>query len=134
MRGRVVSTKMNKTVAVLVTRTAKHPLYKKTYVRSKKYLVDDQVGVKEGDIVEIKTMAPISKRKNWQILKVVGRSLKEIVAEELKAEAKEAIEEAVPAGRQVMPEEKSEEPLVVSPQPEEETDAKPKKPRKRKEK
>ncbi len=53
MTGRVVSTKLKNTVTVLVERVAMHPLYKKTFVRSKRYLVDDQIGVKDGDIVEI---------------------------------------------------------------------------------
>lgn len=102
MIGRVVSTKMNKTITVLVERVAKHQLYKKTFVRSKRFLVDDQVGTKEGDVVEIVKIKPVSKNKHWSVLKVVGKSLAEINEEKLKAEAESLIAE-------VMPEEKEGE-------------------------
>lgn len=101
MIGRVVSTKMNKTVAVLVERTAKHPLYKKTYVQSKKYLVDVSVDIKEGDMVEIVKIKPISKNKHWKVAKVIGKDLEAITEKKLKAQAEELIAE-------VMPEEKEE--------------------------
>jgi len=101
MIGRVVSTKMHKTAAVLVERMAKHPLYKKTFVRSKRYLVDDSLGVKMGDMVEIVKVRPISKNKHWSITKVVGKNLTEITEEKLKAEAEKIVKE-------VMPEEKIE--------------------------
>lgn len=125
MTGRVVSTKMQKTAVVLIERVAMHPLYKKTYKRSKKYLVDDPIGVKDGDLVEIVKIAPISKNKHWRIIKVVGKNLAEIAEEKLKAAAEEVISE-------VMPEEKTKESSVVSPQTEKQIDEKPKQPRKRK--
>ncbi len=128
MIGRVVSTKMNNTVTVLVERVAKHSLYKKTYIRSKKYLVDAGKEIKEGDLVEIVKVRPISKNKHWKVEKVVGKNLVEITAKALKAEAEKVIAE-------VMPEEKGEESSVVSPQTEEkETNEKQKKSKKRKEK
>lgn len=101
MIGRVVSTKMNNTVTVLVERMAKHPLYKKTFVQTKKYLVDDPIGVKMGDMVEIIKVRPISKNKHWRIIKVVGKNLEAIIEEKLKTEAEKIIAE-------VMPEEKVE--------------------------
>ena len=101
MIGRVVSTKMNNTVTVLVERMAKHPLYKKTFVQTKKYLVDDSIGVKMGDMVEIIKVRPISKNKHWRIIKVVGKNLEAIIEEKLKTEAEKIIAE-------VMPEEKAE--------------------------
>ena len=109
MIGRVISTKLKNTATVLVERLAMHPLYKKTFIRTKKYLVGDFVGVKEGDVVEFINCKPISKNKHWKIVKVVGKSLQEITEEKLKKAAEEVIAEAVPAGRQVMPEEKVEE-------------------------
>lgn len=109
MIGRVVSAKSKNTATVLVERVASHPLYKKTFVQSKKYLVDDQVGVKEGDVVEIITCKPVSKRKNWKVVKVVGKSLEEITEQKLKEAAEEVIAE-------VMPEE-SEESKIKEEQP-----------------
>lgn len=96
MIGRVVSTKSLKTVTVLVSRVAKHALYKKTYVQSKKYLVDDQKGVKIGDIVEFIKCKPISKRKNWTITKVLGKTFTEIAEAELKKRADETIAVVMP--------------------------------------
>ncbi len=96
MIGRVVSTKMNHTVSVLVERVARHPLYKKVFIRSKKYLVDDLIGVKEGDVVEIVKIRPVSKNKHWQVTKVVGRNLEEITEGILKTQAEEVISEAMP--------------------------------------
>ena len=101
MIGRVVLTKTNKTVVVLVERVANHPLYKKTYSQTKKYLVDAEANIKEGDIVEIVKVKPISKNKHWKVAKVVGKNLEEITASTLKAQAEKTIAE-------VMPEEKEE--------------------------
>ena len=105
MIGRVVSTKMSKTVVVLMENTKIDPLYKKSYSRSKKYLVADELGVKNGDIVEMISVRPISKHKHWKVSKVIGRDIEEIVEQELKEQAAEVVAEAVPAGRQVMPKE-----------------------------
>lgn len=101
MIGRVVSTKMKETATVLVERVAKHPLYKKTFIRTKKYLVDTKVSVKEGDMVEIVKIRPVSRNKHWRVLKIVGKDLEAITEEKLKREAEEVIAE-------VMPEEKEE--------------------------
>lgn len=101
MRGRVVSTKLPKTATVLIESKKTHPLYGKSYVYSKKYLADDPLGVKLGDIVELQKMKPVSKNKHWRIIKVIGRSMEEIVEQKLKEEAQEAISE-------VLPEEKEE--------------------------
>lgn len=73
--GRVVSNKMNKTVAVLVERRVAHPLYRKYIVRSRKYLAHTDESFQEGDTVEIQETRPISKRKSW----VVTRRLAEAV-------------------------------------------------------
>ena len=101
MIGRVVSVKTAKTATILVERTKTHPLYKKSFKRSKKYLVADDLGVKLGDLVDVEKVAPISKNKHWKIIKVVGRDIEAVISEELKEKAAEAIEE-------VMPEEKVE--------------------------
>lgn len=119
MIGRVVSTKMNKTVVVLVESTKTDPLYKKSFKRSKKYLVHDELGVKDGDIVDIISTRPISKNKHWKINKVVGRDIEEIVEQELKEQAAEIVAE-------VMPEEKESEQVTVDSVQEEESQEKPK--------
>jgi len=50
--GRVVSTKMDKTVTVLVERRVKHPVYGKYVVRSTKmHAHDEKNALNEGDLV-----------------------------------------------------------------------------------
>lgn len=75
LTGRVVSNKMDKTVAVLIQRTVKHPLYEKYIKRTTKLLAHDEKNeCKEGDIVVIESSRPISKRKAWRLQKVVTRA------------------------------------------------------------
>ncbi len=70
LTGTVISAKMDKSAVVLVERLWRHPLYRKTVHRSKKYLVDNQLKAQEGDIVEIQESRPLSKRKRWTIIKI----------------------------------------------------------------
>lgn len=97
IRGRVTSAKNIKTVTVLVDKTRTHPLYKKSYKQRKKYLAHVELSVKEGDIVEMIKVRPISKRKHWQVIKVVGQDLEAIVSEQLKTKSGEAIAQVLPA-------------------------------------
>lgn len=72
--GRVVSTKMQKTVTVLVERRVKHPLYAKYIVRSHKYHAHTEEQYRDGDLVEIQESRPISKTKAWVVLRLVEAS------------------------------------------------------------
>lgn len=70
--GCITSNKMNKTVTVLVERKIKHPLYGKFIVRSKKYhahVPNDQFSI--GDFVLIEECRPLSKTKNWKVIKQI---------------------------------------------------------------
>lgn len=96
MIGRVLSTKLKNTATVLIERVAMHPLYKKSYVQSKKYLANDAIGVKMGDIVEIVKCKPISKNKHFSITKVLGANFAEIAEAEMKKKAEEVIAEVMP--------------------------------------
>jgi len=72
MVGRVVSTKMQKTVVVEVERVKQHPLYKKTLRTSQKYFAHDEgQACKEGDVVRIIESRPLSRRKRWSVVEVV---------------------------------------------------------------
>lgn len=95
-KGRVVSVKTKQTATVLLESRKTHPLYKKSYARSKKYLVQDDLGVNLGDLVEIVKCKPISKNKHFKIVKVVGRDIEAIVTEKIKEDVKRAIEEVIP--------------------------------------
>jgi small subunit ribosomal protein S17 len=75
--GRVVSTSMMKTIAVMVTRRFRHPILDK-YVRSnKKYLAHDEKSMCElGDLVEIVQTRPLSKRKRHVVSDIVRKAPK----------------------------------------------------------
>lgn len=73
LQGTVVSDKAEKTVTVLVERRFKHPLYKKTIRRTKKYAAHDEANsYKEGDTVRIVESKPFSKSKRWAVLEKVA--------------------------------------------------------------
>ena len=68
--GVVVSNSMDKSIVVLVETKYKHPLYKKTVKRSKKFVVHDENNECQiGDRVEITECRPLSKRKCHRIVK-----------------------------------------------------------------
>ncbi len=73
LTGEVVSVKADKTISVSVQRTFKHSIYKKIVRRKKKYLTHDENNkCSLGDIVKIKLIRPISKRKTWMLLDVIS--------------------------------------------------------------
>lgn len=73
--GRVVSDKRDKTVAVLVQRRVKHPLYGKIITRSAKYHAHLENGeATMGDTVEIEECRPISRTKSWRVAKVLHKA------------------------------------------------------------
>lgn len=75
VEGRVVSNKMHKTVTVLLERQVQHPLYGKIIRRSTKVHAHDEVGeCKEGDVVRIAECRPLSKTKNWRVVKIITRA------------------------------------------------------------
>jgi len=76
LQGRVVSTKMNKTIVVAVERRKSHPLYKKSYLVTTRFQAHDEKGdAKLGDIVEISETRPISKNKHFELAKVLERAV-----------------------------------------------------------
>lgn len=67
--GTVVSTKMEKTVVVEVTRNWKHPLYKKVVKRTKRFPVHvEGMEVKVQDKVVIQETRPISKTVHFKVV------------------------------------------------------------------
>jgi len=75
LTGRVVSTKMDKTIAVSVERLIKHPTYGEYIRRTTKLLAhDEQNECKEGDTVSITPCRPLSRRKSWKLLRVLERA------------------------------------------------------------
>ena len=73
--GEVVSTKMEKTIVVEVSRRVPHPLYKRIIGKRKKFYAHDEDGkAKMGDVVRIVECRPLSKMKRWQLAEVVRRA------------------------------------------------------------
>ena len=70
--GIVTSDKMNKTRRVEIPRLVKHPRYGK-YIRRRTvcHVHDENNESRAGDTVEIMEARPISKTKNWRLLRVV---------------------------------------------------------------
>ncbi len=75
LTGTVVSDKMNKTIVVEVERVVQHPLYKKRIRRHKRlYAGDEERKAKEGDIVVVEEVRPLSKTKRWRLITVVEQA------------------------------------------------------------
>ena len=73
--GRVVSSKADKTVTVLLERQVKHPLYGKYIKRSTKvHAHDEENSCGEGDLVKISECRPISKTKSCRVVEIVERA------------------------------------------------------------
>ncbi|MGA2271385.1 MAG: 30S ribosomal protein S17 [Bryobacteraceae bacterium] len=73
--GQVVSTRMQKTIVVEVSRRVPHPLYKRIIGKRKKFYAHDEEGsAKMGDVVRIVECRPLSKLKRWRLAEVIRRA------------------------------------------------------------
>ncbi len=110
--GTVVSDKMQKTVVVAVESHFRHPLYKKSVRRVRRFMAHDEAEESHlGDRVRIVESRPISRRKRWRVVEVLAKAeLPEVAAESIDLELLgEAKPEEAPAP---MP-----EPAAVPPEP-----------------
>lgn len=83
MNGVVTSNRMTKTVVVEVTRTYRHPLYRKVVHSTHRVKAHDELGCHIGDEVTIVETAPISREKCWVVQVILKREGKTVeVAEE----------------------------------------------------
>jgi small subunit ribosomal protein S17 len=73
MTGVVKSNRMTKTVVVEITRTYRHPLYRKVVHASNRVKAHDEIGCQIGDLVQIVESAPISHDKRWVVEAIVKR-------------------------------------------------------------
>jgi len=73
--GRVVSTKMAKTIVVETTRQKSHKLYRRVISRSKKFYAHDENNTARlGDVVLIEETRPMSRLKRWRLKQVIQRA------------------------------------------------------------
>ena len=98
--GFAVADAAQKTVVVRVERTVRHPLYKKTLRRRKRYLAHDEGNdCRNGDRVLIEECRPLSRRKTWRVVDILERrEVAEIQPGEIAAPAIEPSEAPAPAG------------------------------------
>jgi small subunit ribosomal protein S17 len=72
LQGIIVSDKMQKTVVVKVETIKEHPKYKRRYKSHKKFKAHDEKGeFHMGDVVVIEETKPLSKDKNWIVIKKI---------------------------------------------------------------
>ena len=76
LTGKVVSNSRDKTIAVLVERKVRHPIYK-TYIKrsTKVHAHDEKNECGLGDVVRVSESKPFSKTKNWALVEVVEKSV-----------------------------------------------------------
>ena len=73
--GKVVSSKMQKSIVVSIGRQVPHPIYKKYFKRTTKLMAhDEKREAGTGDIVKIMETRPLSKRKRWRLVEVVEKA------------------------------------------------------------
>jgi small subunit ribosomal protein S17 len=66
---------MEKTVVVALVRQVPHPLYKKYFKKTTKFVAhDEQNNAKLGDTVRIMETRPLSKTKRWRVVEVLERA------------------------------------------------------------
>ena len=76
MTGVVTSNKMTKTVVVEISRTYRHPLYKKVVHSSKRVKAHDELNCQIGDEVQIVASRPISREKHWVVESIVKHEIR----------------------------------------------------------
>ena len=74
LNGVVTSDKMTKTVVVEISRTYRHPLYKKVEHSRKRVKAHDELGSRTGDQVRIVESRPLSKEKRWVVESILRRN------------------------------------------------------------
>lgn len=73
LQGKVVSTKMQKTIVIEVVFARKHPLYKKIVRKKNRFKAhNENMAVKEGDMVKIIETRPLSGDKHFRLLEVIS--------------------------------------------------------------
>ncbi len=94
MNGVVTSNRMTKTVVVVVSRTYRHPLYRKVVHASHRVKAHDELGCHIGDEVAIVESAPISRDKRWVVESIIKREGKlfDVVEEPVEVPTEEVAE------------------------------------------
>lgn len=71
--GLVVSDKMDKTRVISITERRTHPIYQKTFLKTRKIKAHDENNeFKNGQMVEIVETRPYAKSKSWKIVRSIS--------------------------------------------------------------
>lgn len=75
LTGVVTSDRPDKTIVVSVATRKTHPVYKKQYTQTQKFMAHDEKNeAHEGDTVVISETRPLSARKRFELTKIVGKA------------------------------------------------------------
>lgn len=73
--GKVVSSKMDKTVVVAIEDHVKHPLYGKIVKKTVKLKAHDENNeCGEGDTIKVMETRPLSKDKRWRLVEIIEKA------------------------------------------------------------
>ena len=73
--GEVASSRMNKTVIVVVERLVKHPLYQKYLRKKARYKAHDEKNeCRAGDRVRLTETRPLSREKRWRVKEILEKA------------------------------------------------------------
>jgi small subunit ribosomal protein S17 len=73
--GTVVSNKMDKSVVVAIEKRIQHPLYKKFFKKTTKFMAHDEKNeCSIGDTVKIMETRPYSSKKRWRLVEIVEKA------------------------------------------------------------
>jgi small subunit ribosomal protein S17 len=73
--GKVISNKMDKSIVVAVEKKIMHPIYKKYFKRTAKFMAHDEKNeCTIGDTVRIMETRPLSKNKRWRLVEVIEKA------------------------------------------------------------
>lgn len=75
VEGRVISSKMNKSITVAIERKVPHPVYGKYIRRTTKVVAHDENNAcSDGDRVTLRECRPLSKTKSWLVVAINGKT------------------------------------------------------------
>lgn len=73
--GTVVSTKMDKTIVIIVEEKYAHPLYGKTVKKTQRFMAHDEKNeCLLGDKVIISETRPLSRKKRWTLKQILTKT------------------------------------------------------------
>jgi len=75
LTGKVTSNKMDKSIVVAIVRQVAHPIYKKYYKRTNKFMAHDENNeCRIGDTVKVRESRPLSAKKRWELIEIIDRA------------------------------------------------------------